>query len=62
MMQTLEKLKLLQTFTGHSLRNADGLRYPYNLDKINKMVKEIVKDYDNATLHLPTEAQRKEVR
>ena len=45
-MQTLEKLKLLQTFTGHSLRNADGLRFPYNLDRINKMVKEIVKDYD----------------
>jgi hypothetical protein len=45
-MTTLEKLKLLQTFTGHSLRNADGLRYPFNLDKINKMVKEIVKDYE----------------
>ena len=44
-MQTLEKLKLLQTFTGHSLRNADGLRYPYNLSKIHKMIKEIVKDY-----------------
>jgi len=45
-MTTLEKLKLLKTFTGHSLRNADGLRYPFNLDKIDKMVKEIVKDYE----------------
>jgi hypothetical protein len=45
-MKTLEKLKLLQTFTRHSLRNADGLRFPFNLDKINKMVKEIVKDYE----------------
>jgi len=45
-MTTLERLKLLKTFTGHSLRNADGLRYPFNLDRIHKMVKEIVKDYD----------------
>jgi hypothetical protein len=49
MMTTLEKLRLLKTFTGHSLRNADGLRYPFNLDKINKMMKEIVKDYEKET-------------
>ena len=48
-MTTLEKLKLLKTFTGHSLRNADGLRYPWNLDKINKMVKEIVKSAETET-------------
>jgi len=48
-MTTLEKLRLLKTFTGHSLRNADGLRYPFNLDKINKMMKEIVKDYEKET-------------
>ena len=45
-MTTREKLTELQSFVGHTLRNADGLRYPYNLDKIKKMVKEIIKDYD----------------
>jgi hypothetical protein len=45
-MTTLEKLKLLKTFVGHSLRNADGLRYPYNLSKINRMLKEIIENYD----------------
>lgn len=45
-MTTREKLGMLQSFVGHSLRNADGLRYPYNLDKIKKMVREIIKNYD----------------
>lgn len=53
-MTTLEKLKLLQTFVGHTLRNADGLRYPFNLGKINKMIKDIIRDYDQETSNKET--------
>ena len=39
-----QKIRELQRFVSLSLQNADGLRFPYNLDKILKMVKEIAND------------------
>lgn len=41
-MNIMDELKELQRFVALSLQNADGLRYPYNLSKINKKLKEII--------------------
>ena len=49
-MTTRERLGDLQSFVGHSLRNADGLRYPYNLDKIKKMIKAIISEQNDSGL------------
>lgn len=46
-MTTKEKLQALQVYVRTTLENMDGLKSPHNLGRIFKMIKTIIKEYDD---------------